>query len=51
MTRPRISFLPVFLGLVFLLFNAILVFVYLGAKQANPVMLDEKGRPRQVYPE
>ncbi len=49
MRRPRIVFLPVFLGLVFLLFNAILVFVYLGAKQANPVILDEHGNPRQEY--
>lgn len=34
-----------FLGFVFLLFMGVLGFVYWGAKQANPVMLDEKGRP------
>lgn len=34
-----------FLGFVFLLFVSLLVFVYLGARQANPVILDEKGKP------
>lgn len=34
-----------FLGGVFLLFIGVLVFVYWGSKKANPIMLDEKGRP------
>lgn len=33
------------LAFVFLLFVGILVFVYIGAERASPVMLDEKGRP------
>jgi hypothetical protein len=37
----------VFLGFVFLLFVGLLVFVYAGAKRANPVILDSYGRPRQ----
>lgn len=34
-----------FLAFVFALFIGVLVFVYWGAKQANPVILDEKGKP------
>jgi hypothetical protein len=40
------SFFPAFLSLVMLLFIGILVYVYSEAKQANPVMLDEKGNVR-----
>ncbi|MEZ5398400.1 MAG: hypothetical protein R2729_01955 [Bryobacteraceae bacterium] len=46
----RIPLFPVLLGFIFLLFNAILVFVYLGSKEANPVILDQQGRPRQSQP-
>lgn len=35
-----------FLGFVFLLFVGLLIFVYAGARQANPVILDSHGRPR-----
>jgi hypothetical protein len=34
-----------FLGFVFFLFIGVLVFVYWGARQANPVILDEHGKP------
>jgi hypothetical protein len=37
---------PVFLGAVTLLFIGLLVYTWVGAEQANPVILDEKGRPR-----
>ena len=33
-----------FLGGVFALFIGILIFIYVSAREANPVMLDEKGR-------
>jgi len=42
----RPSFMPFFLGLVFLLFVAILLVVYVETRKANPVILDEKGAPR-----
>lgn len=45
----RVPIFPVFLGLIFVVFNAILVFVYLGAKEANPVILDQHGNPRHTY--
>lgn len=35
------------LGGIFVLFIAILVMVYFISKQANPIFLDEKGRPIQ----
>jgi hypothetical protein len=35
----------VVLGIVFVFFCAVLVFVYAATKRANPVMLDEQGRP------
>jgi len=34
-----------FLALVILFFVGILVFVYVATKRANPVMLDQNGRP------
>jgi len=37
-----------FLSLVMLLFIGILVYVAIEADRANPVMLDEKGRPRNA---
>lgn len=36
---------PLFFLAVGLLFVGILVYVYLGARKANPQLLDEKGRP------
>jgi hypothetical protein len=44
--RSRIPFLVVFLGFTVLLFIGILVYAYVEAKQANPIMLDEKGAVR-----
>jgi len=44
-TRRRVAPLTVVLGVVFVFFCAVLVYVYAAAKRANPVMLDEQGRP------
>ncbi|HTQ54391.1 MAG TPA: hypothetical protein VMI94_08025 [Bryobacteraceae bacterium] len=44
MTKRR-PFLIFFLAFVSALFIGILIFVYVVTKQANPVMLDEHGRP------
>ena len=46
MTR-RSPFLIFFLAFVSAIFIGILIFVYIVTKQANPVMLDDKGRPQQ----
>lgn len=46
-SRKDSLFFPTFLGLVMLLFIGILIYVYNGAKQAAPVMLDERGQPRR----
>ena len=43
--RDQGKTMPVVLGLIFLLFIAILVVVGVISKRANPVMLDEQGRP------
>lgn len=45
-TTRRWNFFPYFLSLVFMLFIGIMVFTWHASKQANPVMLDESGRPR-----
>jgi len=45
MTKPRGGFLHFFLMLIMALFIAILIFVWVVTKKANPVMLDEHGRP------
>jgi hypothetical protein len=45
----RGAFLPKFLGGVFVLFCAILIVCYYIAKQANPIMLDEKGNLRDSH--
>lgn len=37
---------PAFFGCIVLLFIGIMVYVYHESKLANPVILDEKGRPR-----
>lgn len=51
--RSPITPLSIVLGLVFVFFCAILVFVYIATKRINPVMLDQQGRPRdsQSQPE
>ena len=41
----RVAPLTVVLGVVFVFFCAVLVYVYAATKRANPVMLDEQGRP------
>jgi hypothetical protein len=38
----------VILGGIVVLFVCIMVYVYHGARQANPIMLDEQGRPRDA---
>jgi hypothetical protein len=48
--KKRGGFYPIFLGLIFLLFIGILVYVWYGAKQAAPVILDEKGQVRSTTP-
>ena len=42
--RRRPAPFAVLLGLVMALFMGILIFAYVAAKQANPVMLDEHGK-------
>ena len=41
----KVAPLTVVLGIVFVVFCGILVFVYVATKRANPVMLDQQGRP------
>ena len=43
--RRRVAPLTIVLGVVFVFFCAILVCVYAATKRANPIMLDEQGRP------
>jgi hypothetical protein len=43
--RRRVAPLTVVLGVVFVFFCAILVFVYVATKRANPIMLDQDGKP------
>ena len=43
--RRRVAPLTVLLGLVTVFFCGILVFVYVATNRANPVMLDQQGRP------
>ena len=43
------AFFPVLFGLISLLFLGILIYAYRGARQANPVMLDEHGQPSQAH--
>jgi len=50
MTEPKRGggfFLSMF-GVIGLVFIAILVVAYYFAKKANPVMLDDQGRPHQT---
>ena len=43
------AFFPILFGFISLLFIGILIYAYIGARQANPVMLDEHGRPKQAH--
>jgi hypothetical protein len=43
--RKKPAALAYFLGAVFVLFIAILIFCYVVTKRANPVFLDEHGKP------
>ena len=44
--RPRrVAPLTVVLGAVFVFFCSVLVFVFIATKRANPVMLDQHGKP------
>jgi hypothetical protein len=42
----RSPFLIFFLAFVSAIFIGILIVVYIATRQANPVMLDDKGRPQ-----
>jgi hypothetical protein len=43
--KKRVAPLTVVLGIVFVFFCGVLVYVYAATKRANPVMLDEHGHP------
>lgn len=43
--RKAVAPLTILLAVVFVAFCGILVFVYVATKRANPVMLDQQGRP------
>jgi len=43
--KRRVAPLSIILGVVFLFFCGVLIFVFIAAKRANPVMLDPQGRP------
>ncbi len=45
-SHGRAHFLPIVLVGIFFLFIAIMIGVYVVARQANPVLLDEKGQPK-----
>jgi len=47
MINKKTGFFPILLGGIMVLFIAIMITVYLIAKQANPIFLDEKGNPVQ----
>jgi hypothetical protein len=44
--RKKAAPLAYVLGFVFALFIGILIFVYVVTKRANPIMLDEHGKPK-----
>lgn len=48
MIKKKAGFFPILLGGIMVLFIAIMITVYLIAKQANPIFLDEKGNPVQT---
>jgi hypothetical protein len=43
--RKPVAPLTILLGVVFVVFCGILIFVYVATKRANPVMLDQQGKP------
>jgi len=43
------AFFPVFFALISLLFIGILLYAYHGAREANPIMLDEHGHVRDSH--
>ncbi|MDR3773546.1 MAG: hypothetical protein P4L26_09385 [Terracidiphilus sp.] len=43
--RKPVAPLTVVLAVVFVVFCGILVFVYVATRRANPVMLDQQGKP------
>lgn len=43
--NKRVAPLTVLLGVVFVVFCGILIFVFVASKRANPVMLDSQGKP------
>jgi hypothetical protein len=43
--RRKVAPLSIVLGIVFVFFCGVLVYVYAATKRINPVMLDEHGRP------
>lgn len=45
MTKPRGAFLVYFLAAVMIFFVGVLIYVWVEAKKAAPVMLDERGHP------
>jgi hypothetical protein len=50
--RPRrVAPLTIVLGAVFVFFCAVLVFVFVATGRANPVMLDQQGRPVNSRPQ
>lgn len=48
LSQKQGTILKVALSLIFLLFIGILVAVYFISKQANPILLDERGQPINV---
>ncbi len=47
-TKKGAAQFPILFGVISLLFIVIMVFVYRASRQANPVMLDEQGRPARA---
>lgn len=45
-SHGQTHFLPIVLVGILFLFIAIMIGVYVVARQANPVLLDEKGQPK-----
>ena len=45
--RRSVNALTIFLCFIMVFFCAVLVFVYIATKRANPLMLDQQGHPLQ----
>jgi hypothetical protein len=43
--KKRVAPLTILLGIVFVVFCGMLIFVYVATKRANPIMLDLEGKP------